>query len=135
MTAVRAWVSFGLGGAAIDPVTGESALVARLKAIGVDTRQSPYAWSDIQAIADDILATPEGVKIAVGGDSLGANEAPAIAQAVRAKKGLDLLFGFQRSQYGVQVAVPRNVIKAVNVFNPVWIETAGLGDDPWTREA
>ena len=132
---VRAWVSFGLGGAVIDPASGEALLIQRLKAIGVDTRDSPYAWDDFNEIIADILATPHDVKIAVGGDSLGANEAPAIAQAVRQKKGIDLLFGFQRSEYGVQVVVPANVIKAVNVYNPIWIATVGLGDDPWTLEA
>lgn len=132
---VRAWISFGLGGAVIDPATGEPLLVRRLKAIGIDTRGSPYAWDDFNEVIADILATPDSIKTAVIGDSLGANEAPAIAQAVRQKKGIDLLFGFQRSEYGVQVAISANVIKAVNVYNPVWLETAGLGDDPWTLEA
>jgi len=134
MTITRAWVSFGLGGAVFDPATGEAMLVQRLKAIGVDTRGSPYAWSDFNTIIADILATPDSIKIAAGGDSLGANEAPAIAQAVRQKKGIDVLFGFQRSEYGVQVAIPANVIKAVNVYDPIWLETGGLGDDPWTLE-
>jgi hypothetical protein len=131
---VRAWISFAMGGAVLDPATGEVLLIQRLKAIGVDTRNSPYAWNAINEIIADILATPDDIKIAVGGDSLGANEAPAIAQAVRQKKGIDLLFGFQRSEYGTQVVVPANVIKAVNVYNPIWIATVGLGDDPWTLE-
>lgn len=131
---VRAWISFGLGGAVFDPASGETELVARCKSIGVDVRGSPYQWSDIAEIANDIVATPDGTRIVVGGDSLGANEAPQIAQLVRHRKGIDLLFGFQRSEYGVQVAVPKNVIKAVNVYNPIWLETVGLGDDPWTLE-
>lgn len=132
MSAVYAFISFGLYGAAMDPASGEVQLVARCKAIGVNVMGSPYQWSDIQLIVDQIMGLSLGVKIAVGGDSLGANEAPAIAQALVGKRDIDLLFGFQRSEYGVQVPVPHNVIKAINVYNPIWIETGGLGDDPWT---
>jgi len=133
MTQVRVWASYGLGGVAFDPASGERQLVARCKAAGFNPMGSPYQWSNIQTIVNEILLTPKTVKIAVGGDSLGANEAPAIAAALVGKRDIDLLFGFQRSEYGEQVAVPANVIKAVNVYNPVWIETMGLGDDPWTR--
>lgn len=135
MNKIRVWASYGLGGTTFDPLSGERQLVARCKAAGFDVRGSPYQWNDIQAIVDDILRTPEDIKKAVGGDSLGANEAPAIAAALAGKRDIDLLFGFQRSQYGVQVDITPNVIKAVNVYNPVWIETLGLGDDPWTRAA
>jgi hypothetical protein len=50
---VYCWVSFGMGGAGLDPTYGERYLVERLKAIGVDTLDSPYQWSDLQKIYDD----------------------------------------------------------------------------------
>jgi hypothetical protein len=128
---VRAWISFGMGGQSFDPASGETYLVARLKAIGVDTRNSPYQWSDIYTIIDDVKKTPKGIKVAIGGDSLGANEAPAIAVGV-GNFPIDYLFGFQRSEYGEQVAVPKNVLVAESIYNPIWIETLGLGDDPWS---
>ena len=136
VTPAYAWISYGLGGAAIDPASGEQQLVARLKAIGVHCSNSPYSWNDLQTIVDQILAAPHGIKLIVGGDSLGANEAPAIAKAVQGKRNIDFLFGFQRSQWGVeQCGVPSNVVEALSIYNPIWIETLGLGDDPWTLEA
>ena len=132
MIAADAWVSYGLGGTTFDPASGEQQLVARLKAIGVNVHSSPYQWSDIQTIVNEILVASKTNKIFVGGDSLGANEAPAIAAALVGKTWIDYLFGFQRSQYGVQVAVPRNVFVADSIYNPAWVETVGLGDDPWT---
>ncbi len=128
---VHAFISFGLGGAALDPSAGETRLVCRLKATGVDTADSPYSWSDIQAIVERCLALPKEAKLSIGGDSLGDNEALQIANILNGSRDIDLLFGFQRSEYGVQFNVPANVIKAVEIYNPVWIETAGLGDDPW----
>ncbi len=132
---VCAWISFGMGGQQLDPSNGERYLVARLKAIGIDTMASPYQWSDTQLIVNQILAAKDCDKDAVGGDSLGANEAPAIAAAVVGKHDIDLLFGFQRSEYGVMVDIPSNVLKAVNVYDPVWLETQGLGDAPWKLAA
>ena len=130
-TKVYAFMSFGLGGAALDPAGGEARLIGRLKAIGVDTVASPYDWSDIQTIVDRCVALPKDAKLAVGGDSLGDNEALQIAHMLNGRRDIDLLFGFQRSEYGVQFNVPANVIKAVEIYNPVWLETLGLGDDPW----
>ena len=128
-----AWVSYGLGGTVFDPASGELQLVGRLKEIGVHTGSSPYQWSDIQTIVDEILKAPKDAKIIVGGDSLGANEAPQIAQALLGHRTIDYLFGFQRSEYGVQVDVPKNVLVATSIWNPSWIETMGLGDDPGAR--
>lgn len=129
-----AFVSYGMGGAPIDPAMGERELVVRLKAIGVDTADSPYQWSDVRTIANAILAAPKGTLIIVGGDSLGDNEAPYIAQALKGKRAINYLFGFQRSTWGVQASVPNNVLVARSINNPgvlgfVW--TLGMGSDPW----
>lgn len=131
----RIFVSYGLGGVVFDPPNGERLLISRLKAIGASTQRSPYQWSDVQTIVDAILAAPKDAIICVGGDSLGANEAPAIAQALRGKRTIHYLFGFQRSQYGVQVDVPDNVLVADSIFDPNWFDTFGLGDDPWRLAA
>lgn len=130
-TKVHAFVSFGLGGAALDPSGGEAQLVSRLKTIGVETADSRYNWSDSQIIVDRCLALPKDDKLVIGGDSLGDNEALQIANVLNGRRDIDLLFGFQRSEYGVQFGVPANVVKAVEIYNPVWLETLGLGDDPW----
>jgi hypothetical protein len=131
---VYAWVAYGMGGAALDPAAGEAYLVRRLKAIGVDTMESPYLWSDLQKIHDAILKIPAAAKHVGGGDSLGANEAPAIAASLPHIK-FDFLFGFQRSSWGVQVGVPKNVVNATSIYNPGIIGgllTLGMGNDPWT---
>ena len=84
MSAVYAFISFGLYGAAMDPASGEVQLVARCKAIGVNVMGSPYQWSDIQLIVDQIMGLSLGVKIAVGGELLGYS----IDQAHTALNGL-----------------------------------------------
>jgi lysozyme family protein len=124
----RAWISFGMGGSVFDPAGGEKQLVERCKGIGIDTRNSPYQWSDINAIVADI--DKSDTKIIVGGDSLGANEAPRIAAST--KHNIDLLFGFQPSEWGEHIQVPANVAEAVCIYNPTWIQTIGLGHYPWS---
>lgn len=136
MTAARAWISYGQGGAAIEVwSTGERALIKRCQAKGIDTRGSPYEWHDVPSIVRDILATPTPTKIIVGGDSLGANEATEIARQVGLKdRRIDLLFGFQRSVFGVQVPVPPCVVIAYAIYNP--LGAAGgdfFGSDPWSE--
>ena len=42
-------ILFGLGGSMFDPAAGEVALVARCKAIGLDTGASPFGYADSQA--------------------------------------------------------------------------------------
>lgn len=135
MSEVRAWISYGLGGSLWDPPSGERQLVTRCKAIGINVMSSPYYWDDFDQVISEILASPKDAKIIVGGDSLGANEAPAIAKSLTYSRHIDLLFGFQSSEYGVQVDIPPNVLKAVCVYNPIWLETIGLGDDPWRLAA
>ena len=126
-----AFVSYGMGGAALDPAGGEVALVAKIKALGVDVGASPYLYTDTQTIADAILATPAGSVIILGGDSLGANNAPFIATSIRTKRGIDYLFGFQPSLWGLHSTVPKSVVECLCIYNSNWLETFGLGDYPW----
>lgn len=128
----HAFISYGMGGVAFDPPAGERQLVSRLKAIKVNTHKSPYEWSDINNIALEVGKIPIIEKIIVGGDSLGANEAPHIAKLV--KRNIDLLFGFQPSQWGEHVQIPSNVKDAWCIYNPAWAETMGLGNYPWSLE-
>ena len=130
-----AFVSYGMGGAPLDPNGGEVTLVQKIKALGVNVGASPYLYSDVQMICSAILATPAGSVIIIGGDSLGANNAPYIATAIRALRGVDYLFGFQPSVWGYHSTVPRSVVQALCIYNPNWFETIGLGDYPWPLEA
>ena len=130
-----AWISVGMGGAPLDPAGGEVLLTQKIKALGVNVGTSPYLYSDVQTICSEILATPAESTIIVGGDSLGANNAPYIATAIRALRGIDYLFGFQPSVWGYHSTVPRSVVEALCIYNPNWVETMGLGDYPWPLEA
>ncbi len=124
------FISYGMGGAAVEWwQTGLRRLVTRCKSIGLDTMGSPYNWADVNAIVSEIKQAPN-VPIAVGGASLGDNEAPDIAG--RTKRHIAYLFGFQCSMYGVKVGVPSNVGAADNIYNPNWWETFGLGSRQWT---
>lgn len=132
MTDTYAFVSYGMGGDAIDKAAsnggGEDYLVTRLKKIGVKTSNSPYNWYQTQAIVDDILRlVPPTAKIALGGDSLGDNELGDIVQALKGHRLVDLIFGFQGSEWGKHTSISDNVHRAIIIFNPIGIETAFLG--------
>jgi hypothetical protein len=130
-----AFVSYGMGGSSLDPNGGEVVLCQKIKALGVDIGESPYLYSDVNKIAAAIVATPAGSIIILGGDSLGANNAPYIAESIRTKRGVDYLFGFQPSLWGYHSVVPRSVVEALCIYNPNWFETFGFGDYPWPVEA
>lgn len=130
-----ACVMFGMGGAIFDPAGGETVLVQKIKALGVDTAASPYQCTDSQAIANVLMAAhAQGARLIVGGDSLGANNGPYIAQSLRTHLGLDYLFGFQPSEYGQQVTIPRSVVEARCIYNPNFFATFGLGAYEWQLE-
>jgi|SRR6478672_13202270 len=134
---VYMWASFGQFGQAADPVTGIRQLVARAKAIGVNVMHSPYQWFDANTIAaevEQIKKNDPASKIIVGGASLGDNEAVEIANLLKGKCDIDLLFGFQRSRFGRQFQLPANVVKAIEIHDPN-ILTDPFGDDPWVRAA
>lgn len=126
------FISYGLGGAGVEWwANGLRLFTQRCKAIGIDTMGSPYNWNDVEAIVSEIKQAEPDAKIAVGGASLGDNEAPDIAG--RVKRPINYLFGFQCSMYGVDVGVTPNVMYADNIYNPSWIETLGLGYRQWHK--
>ncbi|MGA8078943.1 MAG: hypothetical protein WB868_16335, partial [Xanthobacteraceae bacterium] len=130
-----AFIMFGLGGVAFDPAGGETVFTKRIAAIGVNTLDSPYQETNVDTIVSAILATPTDTKIIVGGDSLGANNTPAVAQALLGRRNVDYIFGFQPSEYGAHNLVPANVLQARCIYNPNPIETAGLGCYEWQLAA
>lgn len=129
-------ISYGMGGDAIDkPASGgygEDYLKARVQKLpGTDTLRSVYNWYQTQQIVDDIRAVKRAnpkAKIAIGGDSLGDNELGDIVAAL-AEIGIevDLIFGFQGSEWGKHTKITANVKRALIIFNPVGIETGWLG--------
>jgi len=130
MTAKYVFISYGMGGAGIEYWdSGLRQLVKRCRALGYDTFGSPYNWSDVNAIVSEINQAPADALIAVGGASLGSNEAPDIAD--RTKRRIKYLFGFQTSVWGYRTGIPANVERADNIYNPSWLQTFGLGYGKW----
>lgn len=126
----KAVVSFGMGGAFLDPTYGERWFVERLRAQGVHCAD-PYQWNDTQKIVDDLLSTPAHWVLAVFGDSLGACEAPHMAQYVAGRRMIDCIGGFQPSFWGEHIYVPSNVREAICEYDPSFIFTIGLGGYRW----
>jgi hypothetical protein len=129
----HAFVMYGLGGATLDPSYGEAYLVQRIKALGVNTHASPYQYYDTQTIANAVMAVPKGDAIVIGGDSLGANDGPLVAQGLIGHHTVDFLFGFQPSLWGRHVQIPANVTKALCIWNSNWFQTVGLGAYEWVK--
>ena len=125
------YISYGMGGASIELWnTGLRQLIARCKAAGFDTRNSPYEWNAYNTIINDInFHTPADAPIAAGGASLGDDYATTIAS--RVKRKIVYLFGFQDSTWAPTVAVTSNVLVADNIYNPSWWQTMGLGSGQW----
>jgi len=124
-------VVYGLGGAWFDPQAGENYLVSRLKAIGVETGNSPYQYNDSQGVYDLLHAAPDFRGII--GDSLGACNAPLFAQQFSGR--VDYIAGFQPSVYGNHVAVTPNVVRAHCIYDPYFVDTGGLGAYCWELAA
>lgn len=129
-------VSYGMGGDSIDRVAsnggGEDYLKARCdKLTGVNTVNSVYQWSDTQRRFDDVRRIKHlnpAAKIALGGDSLGDNElGDDVAYLEQVGIEVDLIFGFQGSEWGKHTQITANVKKALIIYNPNAIMTAGLG--------
>jgi hypothetical protein len=132
MTDTYALVSYGMGGKAIDESAsgggGEDYLVARLEAIGVKTINSPYNWYQTQTIVDDVLQViPKDARIALVGDSLGDNELGDILAALKGRRTIDLIGGFQGSEWGKHTTIPGDCAKAIIIYNPNVLMTGGLG--------
>jgi|GEM_PF-3008312 hypothetical protein len=128
-------ISFGLGGSAVDDAIsggyGENYLVRRCRALpNADVMNSPYEWSDAQKIYDDIMRHPPTDRFALVGDSLGDNELGDILAALKGRRTVDLIGGFQGSEWGKHTTIPDNCRKAILIFNPIWFETMGLGAYP-----
>jgi hypothetical protein len=128
-------VSFGLGGSGVDDAAsggyGENYLVKRLRATkGVDVMRSPYTWDAAQDRYDDILKFPRADKVALVGDSLGDNALGSDLENLEGKRDVDFIGGFQGSVWGQHTSVSDNCKRAILIFNPVWFQTAGLGDYP-----
>jgi hypothetical protein len=126
--------SYGMGGDSVDRAAsggqGEDYLVSRVKAIGVKTLNSPYQWSQVATIVDDVeQIVPAVDHTALVGDSLGDNELGDILDDL-GSRAIDLIGGFQGSEWGKHTTIPANCKNAIIIYNPNVLETVGLGAYP-----
>ena len=129
---VHCFVMFGMGGAALDPAGGEITFVNRINQLkGTRVHGSPYQYYQTQEIANAIMLVPSTDYVVIGGDSLGANDGPLVAQGLKGHRKVDYLFGFQPSLYGEHITVPNNVAEALCIWNPNFFTTLGLGNYEW----
>ena len=130
MTAItinaRVCLMGGMGYPVTESPWGLPQLKSRLEAIGVQVLLT--GWADRQS-CDDFLKGFTGFK-ALGGDSLGAGSAAQYAGDIDGP--INFVAGFQPSmddQRAVKglITVPPNVVRAHCIYDPVWIDTLGLG--------
>jgi hypothetical protein len=121
---------YGLGGVTTSP--GMLTLAGKIKKLGTNfIVLGPYDQSAWQQAANDLNARPAGDLIGAVGYSLGANNVVEIAAELGRK--IDYIAGIQPSFWGLGVdwsgviALPPNVGHALNVYNPNFAATFGLG--------
>jgi hypothetical protein len=122
-------IIFGLGGAALDPASGERYLATRLEAKGF-TVGGPYNYADSKLVYE-FLKDEGATWRAIVGDSFGADYGPLYASELKPTV-INYIGGFQPSMYADDVrngaiTVPSNVKYAHCIRNPHWVGTGGLG--------
>jgi hypothetical protein len=121
---------YGLGGLVTSP--GMLTLADKIKALGTDfIVLGPYDQDAWEQAANDLNKRPANELIAAVGYSLGANNVVEIAAELGRK--IDYLAGIQPSYWGLGVdwsgviTLPPNVGVALNIYNPNFAATFGLG--------
>jgi|GEM_PF-4958678 len=121
---------YGLGGLTTSP--GMLSLAGKIKALGANyIVLGPYDQDAWQQAADDLASRPASDLIGAIGYSLGANNAVEIAAELGRR--IDYIAGIQPSYWGLgvdwsgEIALPPNVGSALNVYNPNFAATFGLG--------
>ncbi len=131
-------ISYGQGGGFIDGLLsfdGTGSLNRKIAALGASvSAPGPSSWYESSTIASKIKGLPASTLVAIGGTSLGANEAPRIGAMIN-NRPVDFMFGIQPSLYGAKNAVTANVKRAMFFRNPIWPITMGLGAYQWVRAA
>jgi hypothetical protein len=112
----------GLGGRITS--AGIVALQKELSAIPNTTAPSPIGQSKWRSAVKLIEQQEAGTKIVLIGYSLGANNSTYITNKVR---HVDALIAIQPSLWGPSAAIGENVDKAIEIYNPRFWRTAGLG--------
>jgi Cache 3/Cache 2 fusion domain len=112
----------GLGGRITS--AGIVSLQKKLSAIPNTIVPSPIAQSKWRSAVKLIEQQEPGTKIVVIGYSYGANNSTYITKNV---KHVDELIAIQASLWGPSIAIGENVDKAIEIYNPRFWRTAGLG--------
>jgi hypothetical protein len=130
----------GMFGRITDP--GAYEFVNKVKLIApdvIDVGDSPYDDRDVPKIATDFTNAPADAIRIGGGSSLGANNIAAIGQYAPTVT-FHGIWGFQASDDGLKAqlgttyeGIAKTVLFAHEVYNPLWIQTAGLGHYEWVR--
>ncbi len=121
---------YGLGGRATSP--GMLTLADKIRKLGAGVVVlGPYDQSQWQQAAADLAKRPANQRIGAVGYSLGANNVVAIAAALGRR--VDYVAGIQPSYWGLGadwsgvITLPPNVGLALNIYNPRFAATFGLG--------
>lgn len=118
---------YGMGGASTDPA--EAGFSRRVKELGVNIHDSPYADYQAGQIAAIIEKLPPEDGVFVWGTSLGSNNTPVVCSYT--KHRIDGAFGFQASIYGAHVPLTNNVQFAHLIYSYNPLPAPGLGAYIW----
>jgi hypothetical protein len=130
----------GMRVAGIDVDPGSTEFTNKVKLLApdrIDIGNSPYRDYQIPQIATDFTNAPANAIRIGGGVSLGCNDIGAVGQYAPSVT-IHGIWGFQASDYGLKAhpgttydGIAKNVLFAHEVYNPLWIQTLGLGHYEW----
>lgn len=110
--AVRVYVIFGQFGWLFS--SGMAALAKDLQSLSPEIEVTLHGWRDAQAVANSIGRLPVGTKVALIGNSLGANTCTQVAAAL-SKRRIELIVAYDASvlQGGGVKYIGPNVTRAI----------------------
>jgi hypothetical protein len=132
----------GMRAVGIDVDPGAREFVNKVKLLApdrIDVGESPYRDFEIPRVGDDFTKAPTNAIRLGGGTSLGCNNIAASGQYAPSVI-IHGIWGFQASEDGLKAqlgttyeGIAKNVLFAHEVYNPIWLQTVGLGHYEWVR--
>jgi hypothetical protein len=127
----RVWLMYGWGDNAFGTSSGIDQIAAQARTIPGVTQVNVRNYWDTQTIYNEVMASPSGDRIVLGGYSCGLNSATVVARGLwQASRAVSTVVGIQQSVWCGGDALEGNTRYGQSTFNADCRQTWGLGCKP-----